>query len=88
MLLLEGDLRTQNWDCNWWGDSIMNNIDYRKIKVDTVLSVHGQKPLPLSEIVSEIERQVRDTRAFCRKAAEALQPRPMQYDRPLPPTAN
>jgi glyoxylase-like metal-dependent hydrolase (beta-lactamase superfamily II) len=90
-LLIEGDLTTQNWDYNWWGDSVMNNVDYRKIKVDTVLAVHGQKPLPLAEIVSAIEQQVRNTQAFCRRAAEAqfFQPGcPMQYNRPLPSSSN
>jgi len=90
-LLIEGDLTTQNWDYNWWGDSVMNNIDYRKIKVDTVLAVHGQKPLPLTEIVSAIERQVRNTKEFCRKSAEAQFFQygcPMQYNRPLPAAAN
>jgi len=87
-LLVEGDLTTQNWDYNWWGDSLMNNIQYRKIKVDTHLAVHGQKPLPLSEVVSAIERQVRNTQAFCRRAAEAQFFQlgcPMQYNQPLPP---
>ena len=90
-LLVEGDLTTQNWDYNWWGDSVMNNIDYRKIKVDTHLAVHGQKPLPLAEVVSAIERQVRNTQAFCRRAAEAQFFQlgcPMQYNRPLPPVSN
>ena len=49
----------------------MNNIEYRKIKVDTNLAVHAQKPFPLAEVVSAIERQVRNTQAFCRRAAEA-----------------
>ena len=87
-LLVEGDLTTQNWDYNWWGDSLMNNIQYRKIKVDTHLAVHGQKPLPLSEVVSAIERQVRNTQAFCRRAAEAQFFQlgcPIQYNQPLPP---
>jgi len=87
-LLVEADLTTQEWDFNWWGDSLMNNIEYRKIKVDTNLSVHAQKPYPLAEVVVAIERQVRNTQAFCRRAAEAqfFQPGcPMQYDRPLPP---
>ena len=87
-LLVEGDLTTQNWDYNWWGDSLMNNIQYRKIKVDTHLAVHGQKPLPLSEVVSAIERQVRNTQAFCRRAAEAQFFQlgcPTQYNQPLPP---
>jgi len=90
-VLIEGDLTTQDWDFNWWGDSLMNNIDYRKIKVDTHLAVHGQKPLPLAEVVSAIERQVRNTQAFCRRAAEAQFFQlgcPMQYNRPLPPVAN
>ena len=87
-LLVEADLTTQEWNFNWWGDSLMNNIEYRKIKVDTNLAVHAQKPYPLPEVVAAIERQVRNTQAFCRRAAEAqfFQPGcPMQYDRPLPP---
>ena len=89
-LLVEADLTTQEWDFNWWGDSLMNNIEYRKIKVDTNLAVHSQKPYPLSEVVSAIERQVRNTQAFCRRAAEAqfFQPGcPIQYNRPLPPAS-
>ena len=46
-LLVEADLTTQEWDFNWWGDSLMNNIEHRKIKVDTNLAVHAQKPFPL-----------------------------------------
>ena len=90
-LLVEADLTTQEWDFNWWGDSLMNNIDYRRIKVDTNLAVHAQQPYPLSEVVSAIERQVRNTQAFCRRAAEAqfFQPGcPVQYNRPLPAASN
>ena len=90
-LLVEADLTTQEWDFNWWGDSLMNNIEYRKLKVDTNLAVHSQKPYPLAEVVSAIERQVRNTQAFCRRAAEAqfFQPGcPIQYNRPLPPVSN
>jgi len=90
-LLIEGDLTTQEWDFNWWGDGLMNNIEYRKLAVDTNLSVHAQKPYPLADVVAEIERQVRNTQAFCRRAAEAqfFQPGcPVQYDRPLPPATN
>jgi glyoxylase-like metal-dependent hydrolase (beta-lactamase superfamily II) len=87
-LLIEADLTTQEWDFNWWGDSLMNNIEYRKLRVDTNLSVHAQKPYPLAEVVAAIEKQVRNTQAFCRRAADAqfFQPGcPMQYNRPLPP---
>jgi glyoxylase-like metal-dependent hydrolase (beta-lactamase superfamily II) len=90
-LLVEADLTTQNWDFNWWGDSLMNNIEHRKIKVATNLSVHAQQPFPLAEVVSAIERQVRNTQAFCRRAAEAqfFQPGcPVQYNRPLAPDSN
>jgi glyoxylase-like metal-dependent hydrolase (beta-lactamase superfamily II) len=85
-LLIEADLTTQEWDFNWWGDSLVNNIEHRKIRVDTNLSVHAQKPYPLADVVAAIERQVRNTQAFCRRAAEAqfFQPGcPMQYNRPL-----
>jgi glyoxylase-like metal-dependent hydrolase (beta-lactamase superfamily II) len=90
-LLIEADLTTQNWDFNWWGDSLMNNIDYRRIKADTNLAVHAQKPFPLAEVVSAIEAQVRNAQSFCRRAAEAqfFQPGcPIQYNRPLPPAPN
>jgi len=90
-VLVEADLSTQEWDFNWWGDSLMNNIEYRKLAVDTNLSVHAQKPYPLADVVAAIERQVRNTQAFCRRAAEAqfFQPGcPVQYDRPLPPATN
>jgi hypothetical protein len=66
----------------------MNNIEHRKIKVETNLAVHAQQPYPLAEVVAAIERQVRNTQAFCRRAAEAqfFQPGcPIQYNRPLPP---
>ena len=87
-ILVEADLTTQEWDFNWWGDSLMNNIEYRKLKVDTNLAVHAQKPYPLAEVVAAIERQVRNAQAFCRRAADAqfFQPGcPIQYNRPLPP---
>ena len=90
-LLVEADLTTQDWDFNWWGDSLMNNIEYRKLKVDTNLAVHAQKPFPLAEVVSAIERQVRNTQAFCRRAADAqfFQPGcPIQYNRPLSAVSN
>jgi glyoxylase-like metal-dependent hydrolase (beta-lactamase superfamily II) len=87
-LLVEADLTTQDWDFNWWGDSLMNNIEYRKLKVDTNLAVHADKPYPLAEVVSAIERQVRNTQAVCGGAAAAQFFQagcPMQFNRPLPP---
>jgi glyoxylase-like metal-dependent hydrolase (beta-lactamase superfamily II) len=90
-VLVEADLSTQDWDFNWWGDSLMNNIEYRKLAVETNLSVHASQPYPLAEVVSAIERQVRNTQAFCRRAAEAqfFQPGcPVQYNRPLSPSTN
>jgi glyoxylase-like metal-dependent hydrolase (beta-lactamase superfamily II) len=90
-LLVEADLTTQEWDFNWWGDSLMNNIEYRKLTVQTNLAVHAQRPYPLPEVVAAIERQVRNAQAFCRRAAEAqfFQPGcPIQYNRPLSPAAN
>jgi hypothetical protein len=47
--------------------------------------------LPLAEVVSAIETQVRAAQAFCRRAAEAqfFQPGcPVQYNRPLTPVSN
>jgi glyoxylase-like metal-dependent hydrolase (beta-lactamase superfamily II) len=85
-LLIEADLTTQNWDLNWWGDGYLNNIEYRKLRVDTNLAVHAQQPFPIKEVTSAIERQVRNAQALCRKAADAqffLPGCPIQYNRPL-----
>jgi hypothetical protein len=38
----------------------MNSIECRNLKVDTVLAVVGQQPVPLAEVVSAIERQVQN----------------------------
>jgi hypothetical protein len=88
-LLVEADLTTQNWDYQWWGGSYMDNIDYRKIKVVTNLAVHAQQPVPIADIVSAIEKQVRGAQEMCARAAAAqfFQPGcPVQYTRPLPGT--
>jgi hypothetical protein len=85
-LLVEADLTTQNWDLNWWGDGYLNNIEHRKIQVDTNLAVHAQQPFPIGEVTSAIERQVRNAQALCKKAADAqlfLPGCPIQYNRPL-----
>ena len=69
----------------------MNNIEYGNLKVDTVLAVHGQQPVPLAEVVAAIERQVRNTQAFCRRGADAqfFQPRcPVHYSRRLQASSN
>jgi len=63
--------RRRSGDFNRWDDSLMNNVECRTLEVDAVLAVHGQQPVPLTEVVSAIERQVRNTQAFCRRAAEA-----------------
>jgi hypothetical protein len=90
-LLVEADLTTQNWDLNWWGDGYLNNIEYRKIRVDTNLAVHAQQPFPIGEVTSAIERQVRNAQALCKKAADAqffLPGCPIQYNRPLSNSTN
>jgi len=69
----------------------MNTIEYGNLKVDTVLAVHGQQPVPLAEVVAAIERQARNTQAFCRRRADAqfFQPRcPVHYRRQLPASSN
>jgi len=88
-LLVEGDLTTQNWDYQWWGGSYMDNIDYRKIKVVTNLAVHAQQPVPIAEILSAIEKQVRGAQELCARAeaAQFFQPGcPVQYTRKLSAT--
>jgi hypothetical protein len=85
-LFVEADLTTQGWDLHWWGDSYLGNIEYRGLQVDTNLAVHAQQPIPIAEVTSAIERQVRTAQALCRRAEEAqffLPGCPVQYYRPF-----
>jgi hypothetical protein len=54
---------------------------HKVLAVDTVLAVHGQQPVPLAEVVSAIERQVRNTQP---RDVQFFQPGcPVHYNRPL-----
>jgi hypothetical protein len=82
-LLVEADLTTPNWDYQWWGGSLMDNIEHRKIDVDRVSPVHGVVA-PLADLVAQIERQVQGARDLCAKASAAQLFRPgcpVQYTR-------
>ena len=82
-ILVEADLTTRGWDYQWWGGSLMDNIEHRRIQVDRLSPVHGQVE-PLADVVKEIERQVEGARALCARAAEARLYRPgcpVQYTR-------
>jgi hypothetical protein len=84
--LAEGDLQLSEWDYQWWGGSFMDNIEYRKIKADKVLPVHGAIT-NVSTVVAQIEKQVRNAQELCSRAAAAkfYQPGcPVQYTRQLP----
>lgn len=39
-IMIEGDVATAAEDLQWWGDSWLDNIAYRKIQVDTIVPVH------------------------------------------------
>ena len=82
-LLVEADLTTPNWDYQWWGGSLLDNIEYRKIDVERVSPVHGVVA-PLADLVAQIERQVQGARALCDRASAAQLFRPgcpVQYTR-------
>ena len=69
-LIVEADLTTQNWDDNWWGDSAITTSNTGRSKSRPSGRPRAETT-PFSEVVSAIERQVRNTQAFCRRAAEA-----------------
>jgi len=82
-LMIEADLTTRGWDYQWWGGSLMDNIEHYKLQVDRVTPVHGQIE-PLGDVVKEIERQVQGAKALCEKtsAAGLYKPGcPVQYTR-------
>jgi hypothetical protein len=82
-LLVEADLTTPNWDYQWWGGSLMDNIEHRKIAVDRISPVHGVVA-PLATFVTDIERQVQGAKALCERASAARLYRPgcpVQYTR-------
>jgi hypothetical protein len=81
--LVEADLTTPGWDYQWWGGSLMDNIEHRKLAVDRVSPVHGQVAT-VAELQAQIERQVQGARDLCAKASEAQLFRPgcpVQYTR-------
>jgi hypothetical protein len=82
-LLVEADLTTPNWDYQWWGGSLLDNIEHRKITVERVSPVHGVVA-PLADLVAQIERQVQGAKALCERASAAQLFRPgcpVQYTR-------
>ena len=82
-ILVEADLTTRGWDYQWWGGSLMDNIEHRRIEVERVSPVHGQVE-PLKDVVAEIEKQVEGAKALCAKttAAQLYRPGcPVQYTR-------
>ncbi len=82
-ILVEADLTTPGWDYQWWGGSLLDNIEHRGLEVDLVSPVHGQVDT-VEALQAQIEAQVEGARALCARAAEAQLFRPgcpVQYTR-------
>ena len=86
-LLVEADLTAQNWDYNWWGDSLMNNIAYRKIKDDTHLAVTVRNHSSLGSRLGDRKTGSQHAGVLPPGRRSAVLPAwlPDQYNQPLPP---
>jgi glyoxylase-like metal-dependent hydrolase (beta-lactamase superfamily II) len=63
-VLAEGDLFDYTWDTYWWGNSYLDNVNYRKLQVDIDAPVHG-KVMPLPEVLQTIGKQIRNAQDLC-----------------------
>jgi hypothetical protein len=60
----EADIATAAHDYQWWPDNYMDDLDYYKIKVDTLLPVHF-RPMNQTQVTEFIKYGVQAGRARC-----------------------
>jgi hypothetical protein len=63
-VMVEGDIGTAAVDYQFWADSYMDNVDYYKLKVDTVSPVHLQI-MKHDELIEMIKGGVQRARERC-----------------------
>jgi hypothetical protein len=63
-MLIEADIATAADELQWWGDSWLKNIEYRKIDVERNVPVH-MTPMTRDEVIKMVNGGVDRVKKFC-----------------------
>jgi glyoxylase-like metal-dependent hydrolase (beta-lactamase superfamily II) len=63
-IMIEGDIATAAEDLQWWGDSWLDNIAYRKIDVERNVPVH-MTPMTRDEVIKMVNGGIVRVKQFC-----------------------
>jgi glyoxylase-like metal-dependent hydrolase (beta-lactamase superfamily II) len=63
-MMIEGDIATAAEDLQWWGDSWLDNIAYRKIDVQRNVPVH-MTPMTRDEVITMVKGGITRVKQFC-----------------------
>ena len=63
-MIIEGDIATAAEELQWWGDSWLDNIAYRKLDVERNVPVH-MTPMTRDEVVKMVNGGIQRVREFC-----------------------
>jgi glyoxylase-like metal-dependent hydrolase (beta-lactamase superfamily II) len=63
-MMIEGDIATAAEELQWWGDSWLDNIAYRKIDVERNVPVH-MTPMTKDEVVKMVNGGIQRVKEFC-----------------------
>jgi glyoxylase-like metal-dependent hydrolase (beta-lactamase superfamily II) len=63
-MIIEGDIATAAEDLQWWGDSWLDNIAYRKLEVERNVPVH-MTPMTKDEVVRMVNGGIQRVKQFC-----------------------
>jgi glyoxylase-like metal-dependent hydrolase (beta-lactamase superfamily II) len=63
-VMAEADIATAAHDYQWWPDNYMDNLDYYRLQVDTLLPVHFP-PMKQAQVIQFIKEGVQSARERC-----------------------
>ena len=63
-MMIEGDIATAAEDLQWWGDSWLDNIAYRKLDVQRNVPVH-MMPMTRDEVITMVKGGITRVKQFC-----------------------
>jgi glyoxylase-like metal-dependent hydrolase (beta-lactamase superfamily II) len=68
-MVIEADVATAAEELQWWGDSWLKNIAYRKLDVERNVPVH-MTPMTKDEVIKMVNGGIERVKEFCRQHAE------------------
>ena len=67
-MIIEGDVATAAEELQWWGDSWLANIAYRKLDVERNVPVH-MTPMTRDEVIKMVNGGIQRVKEFCAQHA-------------------